>query len=145
MIAKDTTLGAARFITATTTIEAEMRAVELTATGGEILPAAMKGTGLPMRTLAAVAELKTVPDKRPGLLKETITPLADMRNPAVRAERARAPSAVTTMAERQGTIPHAAAPAWAAEREAEGDLRAAVVVAGTTNQSFALFLAVCKI
>jgi len=94
--------------------------------------------------MQAVRAGKTVPVLHPSLLKETTGRLEDMRKPAVRAERAPAPSAVTTMAERQGTIPHAAAPAWAAEHEAEEDLGAAVVVAGPTNQSFAVFLAVCK-
>jgi len=92
MITKGTTLGATRFITVTTTIEAEMRAVELTATGVEIVPAAMK---------------------------ETITLLEDTPNLAVRAASARVPSATTTMADRKGVFRHAEVPASAAE-EARG-------------------------
>jgi hypothetical protein len=145
-----TTPEAARFTTETITTEGAMPAVEVTATAvgspataAEIVAAPMRGTGLPMH---AVGAGKTAPVLHPSLLKETTGRLEDMRNPAVRAERARAPSAVTTMAERQGALPRAAAPAWAAEREAEEDFRAAVVeVAGTTNQSFAVFLAICKI
>src|SRR5260221_2572072 len=130
------------FITGTTTIGAETRTGESTATVAdltaivaEIVAALTPRTGLPM---PAAAARKAVPVLHPSLLKETTGRLEDMRNPAVRAERARAPSPVTTMAERQGTIPHAAAPAWAAEHEAGEDLGAAVVVAGPTNQSFAV-------
>src|ERR1700739_717841 len=135
MITIGTTPGATRFITATATIEAEKRAAELTAAAARIVPAATR-VGRPARTPASEAVNPIVPGQRPGLLKETIAPLADMLNLAVRAASARAPSAVTTMAERHGPIPRAAAPAWAAEREAAEDFRAAVVV-GTTKQSFA--------
>jgi hypothetical protein len=133
MITKGTTLGATRFITATTTIEAEMRAVDLTATGAEIVPAAMKGTGFPMRTPVA-AGLKTIPPQRPGVLKETITLLEDTLNLAVRAASARVPSATTTMAGRKGVFRHAEVPASAAE---EGRVAA---VAGTDNRSLVKFL-----
>jgi hypothetical protein len=102
MITIGTTPGATRFITGTTTIEAETRA----------------------------AGLKTVPLQGPSLLKETTTPLEVTLNPAVRAVRARVPSAVTTMAERQGAIHHAEVPASAA---AEGRVAA---VAGIDNRSF---------
>jgi hypothetical protein len=121
MTTTGTTPGATRFTTGTTTIEAETRAAELTttaadlaATGAQIVPAAMKGIGPPMRT-PAVAALKTVPAKLPGLLKETTRLLEDTPNPAVRAVRARAPSAATAMAERRGAIHHAEAPASVAE------------------------------
>ena len=129
MITKGTTLGATRFITATTTIEAEMRAVELTATGVEIVPAAMKGTGLPIRTPGAAAGLKTVPPQRPGHLKETITLLEDTPNLAVRAASGRVPSATTTMAGRKGVFRHAEVPASAAE-----EARGAAVVAGIDHR-----------
>jgi len=99
-----------------------------------------------MLTPAAAAGLKTVPARRPGLLKETITLLEDTLNTAVRAASARAPSATTTMADRQGAFHRAEAPASVAEgrrRMVVEDLTAAV--AGIDNQSFVLFLAVCKI
>jgi hypothetical protein len=112
-----------------------MRAVELTATGVEIVPAAMKGTGLPMRTPRAAAGLKTVPPQRPGLLKETITLLEDTPNLAVRAASARAPSATTTMADRKGVFRHAEVPASAAE-----EARVAAVVAGIDHRGFMRFL-----
>src|SRR5258708_32873535 len=105
MTTTGTTPGAARFITGTTTIELEKRAAnlaattaDLTATGAEIVPAAMKGTGLPVRTPALPAGLKTVPPQRPGLLRETLTPLEDTLNLAVSTASARVPSATTTMA-----------------------------------------------
>jgi hypothetical protein len=150
MITIGTTLGATRFITGTTTIGAETRTGESTATVAdltaivaEIVAALTPRTGLPM---PAAAARKAVPVLHPSLLKETTRQLEDMRNPAVRAERARAPSPVTTMAERQEPIPHVAAPAWAAEREAEEDFRAAVALtaAAATNRSVTGFLLVVK-
>jgi hypothetical protein len=108
MITTGTTPGATRFITGTTTIEAETPASE---------------TANP-----------TVPAQRPGLLKETIKQVEDTLNPAVRAVRARAPSAVTTTVERQGAIHHAEVPASAAE---EGHAAAA---AGIDSRSFVGFL-----
>jgi len=132
MITIGTTLGAIRFITTTTTIEAETRATDLAATGPELVPAAMKGTGPPMRTTAAATGLKTVPARRPGLLKETIMLLEDTLNPAVKAVRVRALSAATAMAERHGAIHHAEVPASAAaERVA--------AVAGIRNRGFVTF------
>src|SRR5258708_21297017 len=99
MITIGTTLGAVRFITATTTIEAETRAaeltaiaVDLTATGAEIVLAAMKGTGPPTRTPSVAAGLKTVPAQRPGPLKEKKTPFQDTLKPPVKTARPRAPS-----------------------------------------------------
>jgi len=131
MITIGTTLGAIRFITTTIIIEAETHTADLAATGAEIVPAAMKGTGLPMRTLAAATGLKTVPARRPGLLKETIILLEDTLNPAVKAVRVRALSAATAMAERHGAIHHAEVPASAAERVA--------AVAGIRNRGFVTF------
>jgi hypothetical protein len=132
MITIGTTLGAIRFITTTTTIEAETRAADLAATGAEIVPAAMKGIGPPMRTPAAATGLRTVPARRPGLSKETITLLEDTLNPVVKAVRARALSAATAMAERHGAIHHAEVPASAAAERA-------AAVAGIGNRGFVTF------
>jgi hypothetical protein len=146
MITIGTTPGATRFITGTTTIEAETRAAnlapttaDLAATRAEIVPAAMKGTGPPVRTPGVPAGLKTVPPQRPGLLKETTTLLEDTLNLAVRAASARVPSATTTMAGRKGVFRHAEVPASAAE---EGRVAA---VAGTNNRSFVRFVVLREI
>jgi hypothetical protein len=97
-----------------------------------------------MRTPAAAAGLKTVQAQRPGLLKETITLLEATQNPAVRAASAPVPSATTTMADRKGAFRHAEAQASVAEENvAAEDLAAAV--ADIDNQSFVLFLVLCKI
>ena len=109
-------------MTGTTTTEVEKRAANLAATtadlgatGAEIVPAAMKGTGPPVRTPVGPAGLKTVPPQWSGLLKETITLLGDTLNPGVRAASARAPSATTTMAGRKGVFRDAEVPASAEE------------------------------
>jgi hypothetical protein len=143
---ESTTLGATRFITATTTIEAETCAAESAATaadstaiGVEIVPAAMKGTGPPVRRPAVPVGLKTVPPQGPGLLKETTTRLEDTLNLAVRAASARVPSATTTMAGRKGVFRHAEMPASAAE---EGRVEA---VAGIDSRSFLRFLVLREI
>src|SRR5260370_24539727 len=88
MITIGTTLGAVRFITATTTIEAETRAaeltaiaVDLTATGAEIVLAAMKGTGPPTRTPSVAAGLKTVPPPRPSPFHGNKKPPPGTREP----------------------------------------------------------------
>jgi hypothetical protein len=73
MTTTGTTPGAPRFITGATTTEVEKRAAklaattaDLAATGAEIVPAAMKGTGLPVRTPVGPAGLKTpAPAVRP--------------------------------------------------------------------------------
>jgi hypothetical protein len=156
MTTTGTTPGAARFITATTTIEAETGAAELTANAVELVPASTKGTGrqtgIPVNAVelvpaptkgtgrqtgisAGAAEIPIVPAQRPGLLKETTKRLEDMLNPAVRAASARAPSAATTMAEKPGAIRHAEAPASAGEEE-----RVVEAVAGIDNRSFVGFL-----
>src|SRR6266403_1168340 len=123
MTTTGTTPGAARFITRTTTTELEKRAANLAATTADlaatrtqIVPAAMKGTGPPARTPAAPLGLKTVPPQRPSHLKETTTLLEDTLNPAVKAVLARAPSAATTTAEKQGAIHRAEVPASVAEQ-----------------------------
>src|SRR5260221_14734941 len=122
-----TTPGAARFITGETTTEVEKRAAklaattaDLAATGAEIVPAAMKGRGRPVRTPVGPAGLKTVPPQRSGLLKETIALLGDTLNLAVRAASARVPSATTTMAGREGVFRHAEGPCSPEERVAAG-------------------------
>src|SRR6266478_4713040 len=141
MTTTGTNPGAARFITGTTTTEAEKRAAklaattaDLAATGAEIVPAATKRVGHPGRTPASEAANPTVPAQRPALLKETTTLLGDTLNPGVRAVRARVPSATTTMADRKGVFRHAEVPASAAE---EGRVAA---VAGIDNRSFVRFL-----
>lgn len=146
MTTTGTTPGAARFITGTTTTELEKRAAnlaattaDLAATRAEIVPAAMKGTGPPVRTPAVPAGLKTVPPQRPGLLKETTTLLEDTLNLAVRAVSTRAPSATTTMAGRKGVFRHAEVPASAAE---EGRVAA---VAGIDDRRFVRFLVLREI
>ena len=104
------------------------------------MPAAMKGTGPPVRPPAVPAGLKTVPPQRPGLLRETTALLEDTLNLAVRAASARVPSAVTTMAGRKGVFRHAEVPV--SEEEEEGRVAA---VAGIDNRSFVRFLALRKI
>ena len=103
------------------------------------MPAAMKGTGRPVRTPVGPAGLKTVPPQRSGLLKETIALLGDTLNLAVRAASARVPSATTTMAGRKGVFRHAEVPTSAAE---EGRVAA---VAGIDNRSFVRFLVLREI
>jgi hypothetical protein len=146
MTTTGTTPRAARFITGTITTEVEKRvanlaatAADLAATGTEIVPGTMKETGLPTRTPAAAAGLKTIPPQRPGLLKETITLLEDTLNLGVRAASARVPLATTTMAGRKGVFRHAEVPASAAE---EGRVAA---VAGIDNRSFIRFLVLREI
>ena len=108
------------------------------------MPAPMKGTGRQTATPADAAEIPTVPAQRPGLLKETTRLLEDTLNPAVRAVRARAPSAATTMAERQGAIHHAEVPASVAEQRVVV-LAAVVAAAGIGNRRIVMFLVACKI
>src|SRR5882672_7355369 len=139
MTTTGTTPRVARFITGTITTEVEKRAAnlaattaDLAATRAEIVPAAMKGTGPPVRTPAVTAGLKPVPPQRPDLLKETITLLEDTLNPAVRAASARVPSATTTMAGRKRVFRHAEVPASAAEPRV-------AAVAGIDNRSFVRF------
>ena len=81
---------------------------------------------------ARVAEVATsVPAaESPGLSTETGRQLEATLHRAARAASVPAPTVVTTMADRQGAIPHAEAPVW--ERvPAEEDLVVGVVVAGT--------------
>ena len=133
MITIGTTPGATRFITGTT-IEAETRAAELTATAARIVPVATKRVGHPARTPASEAANPTVPAQRPAPTEQ----VEDTLNPAVRAVRARALSAVTTTAERQGAIHHAEVPASAEE---EGRVAA---LAGIDNRSFVRFVVLVK-
>src|SRR5260370_21226195 len=99
MTTTGTTPGAARFITGTTITELEKRAAnlaattaDLAATRAEIVPAAMKGTGPPVRTPAVPAGVKTVPPQRPGPLKEKTTLLQETLNLSVTAASPRVPS-----------------------------------------------------
>src|ERR1700722_12697291 len=139
MTTTGTTPGAARFITGTTTTEPEKRAANLAATEARIVPAATKRVGHPARTAANGAANPTAPAQRPALLKETTKQVEDTVNPAVRAVRARAPSATTTMAGRKGVFRHAEVPASAEE---EGRVAA---VAGIDNRSFVRFLVLREI
>src|SRR6266850_7888685 len=139
MITIGTTPGATRFITGTTTIEAETRAAELTATAARIVPAATNRAGHPARTPASETANPTVPAQRPALLKETTKQVEDTLSPGVRTVRAQVPSATTTMAGRKGVFPHAEVPASAAE---EGRVAA---VAGIDNRSFVRFLVLREI
>src|SRR5271169_280837 len=70
-----------------------------------------------------VEQQRRVAVRRPGRSTEIGRRLADMLRHAVRAACARAPSAATAMADRQGVIPHGEAPAWVEARVAgvEGD------------------------
>ena len=74
---------------------------------GEQARAAELGPGISV----GVAEFTIVPGPPPGLSAETPRLLEDMLNPAVRAASARAPSAATTMADRQGAFRPAEVPA----------------------------------
>ena len=107
-----TTPGAARFITGTISTEEEAGAAELRA--GAQRREQASGTS------ARAAESTTVPAQPPGLSTETRRLLEDTPNPAVRAASARAPSAATTMADRQGAFRHAEAPASVAEQRVGG-------------------------
>ncbi len=88
------------------------------------------------------AEFTTVPAQRIGLSTETTGLLEDTLIPTVRAGPARAPSAATTMADRQRAFRHAEAPASVAEGRvlaaAEG-LAVAVAAAGIDNPRFVVF------
>src|SRR5258705_11658667 len=98
MITIGTTPGATRFTTGTTSIGEEASAAELTATVARIVPASTKGTGRPTGTQASGPDVSTGLAQRPDLSTETARPLEDMRNPAVKAASARAPSAAMTTA-----------------------------------------------
>ena len=124
--------------------------MELTATAVELLPALARGPGLPTGTSAGAAELTanaeahptrgpglptgtperaaeftTVPAQRPILSAETQRRLEDTVNHTVRAAFTLAPLAATTMAERQGAIHHAEAPASVAAPRVEAAASAA--------------------
>ena len=106
--------------------------------------------GTPSTEAAARApEFTTVPAQRPGLSAETPRRLEDTLNPAVRAGSARAPSAATTMADRQGAFRHVEAPAWVAEQRAPAVAEQRVAaeeehVAGVANRSIVMFLVACN-
>jgi hypothetical protein len=133
MITTGTTLGAAHFITGTITTEVETRAAKLTETAVDLAPIAAE----------IAAALTVVPAQPPGLLRETTRLLEGTLNHAVRAARARAPSAATTMAERPGVIPLVGVPVSVAEEHVAAEDRAAVAAIG--NPSVVMFLVVCRI
>jgi hypothetical protein len=146
MITTGTTPVVGRFITEMSTTEVEANAAELAPapmkgtdrqmgtppSAVELAPVPTKGTGRQTGTPAGAAEIPTVPAQRPGLLKETTRLLEGSVSPAVRAASARAPSAGTTMADRQGAFRHAEAPASAAEQRV-------AAVAGIDNRTFVRF------
>ena len=112
----------------------EGRAAEFTPTAVELEAEA---------TSAGVAAFTTVRAQRPDPSTETPGLLEDMLNPAARAVSVRAPSADTTMADKQGAIRRAEAPASVEERPVAADLAAAaadLAAAGAGNQNFAMFL-----
>src|SRR5258708_30243145 len=84
-IAIGITLRAIRFITATTTTEAETHAADLTATGPNIVPATTKRIGLSAGTAPSADATSALPAQRPGLLKRTVTLLEDTLNLAAKA------------------------------------------------------------
>lgn len=104
--------------------------------------------GLPPAQLGT-AKHSIVPAEQPDLSRAARLPLEDTLNPAVKAEPVPAPSATKAMAESQGAIRRAEAPAWGAERVAEEELTAeeelAAVVVGVGNPAFAKFLVVREI
>ena len=132
------TPGATHFTTAAISTE-EGREAELTAAAVDSTPAPTPGTGLPTGMSVRAAESATVLAQQPDLPTETHGLLEDTRNPAVKVGRARAPSAATTVADRQRAIRHAEAPALAAEQRvaaahrAAAEDRAAAVVADIRN------------
>jgi hypothetical protein len=139
MITIGTTHGAPRFITGTTTIEAETRAAKLTATAARTVPAATERVSHAATTPASEAANPTVPAQRPALLKETTKQVEDTLNLAVKAVSTRAPSATTTMAGRKGVFRHAEVPASEEEEECVAAL------AGIDNRSFVRFLVLREI
>ena len=104
--------------------------------------------GTPSTEAAARApEVTTVLAQRPGLSAETQGRFEDTLNHAVRAGFARALSAATGMADRQGVFRHAEAPAWVAEQRAPAVAEERVAaeeegVAGVGNRRLVMFLVV---
>ena len=82
----------------------------------------------------------TVLVQRQGLSRATDRPLEATLRPAVKAELARAPSAITIMAESHGATHRVGVPASAAERAVVAEASTAVVedtvAAGTVNRIF---------
>jgi hypothetical protein len=110
------------------------------------------------RTLATdspegAAEFTTILAQQPSRSTETSRRLADTLNLVARAASAPAPSAATTMADRQGAFRHTEARAWAAAHVAavpvaeEGTVAEGgmVVGEGITDRGFVMFLVVGKI
>ena len=116
----------------------------------ELATAPTVGTGRPRGTLADAVELTTVPAQRTGVSAEAPRLLEDTLHPAAaRPASARAPSAATLRAERQGAIRRAEAPALVAADSmvvaVAVDSMVAAVVAGIGNCRFILFWVDCEI
>ncbi len=122
------TQGAGRFATGVLIIVAGAHAGDLTL--------ATQGIGHPTR---GTEEFITIPGNRLILSAETLALLEDMPRRAVRVGRIRAPSVVTTMAERQGAFLRAEAPALAVEEASTA------AVAGIDKWEFVRFVAGHKI
>ena len=125
-----TTRGAIRFTTGAISTEEE-------ACGAESVAALTQA--IDPGTSAGAVEFTTVPAQRIGLSTETTGLREDTLNPAVRAEPTRAPSAVTTMADRQGAFRHGEALASVAEGRVEEEELAVAAAAGIDNRSFVVF------
>src|SRR5271165_528089 len=139
MTTTGTTLTATPFITGTTTTEVEVRAAELTASAAELLPAPTRVTGLRTATSLGAAKFTTLPALPPGLSTATPKQLEDTLNRVARAASTRVPLAATARAERPGAIPHAEAPASAAEHRVAAALAAeerTAAVVGIGNRGF---------
>ena len=121
-----TTRIAERFTTGTRTI-GEADAPDITVVAADPVATISPGTGLP--TLAA-AVFTTVRAEPVGPLKETTAPLEATRNHVARRALAPVASAITTMAVRQGAIPHAEVPASVARVVVAAVEHLAAVVAG---------------
>ncbi len=127
LAAAGTTRGATRFITGTPSTGAEVCAAEVST-----------------EVEACAAVVSTVSARGPVLSTETLGRLEDSVNPAVKVDFARAPSAASGMADRQGAFHHAECPAsGAADFVAAVDFTEAAEdfteVAGVGNRSFVVF------
>jgi hypothetical protein len=121
-----TTREATRFITATLTTEEEPNAAVLMAD----VPALTRETGQATGVWAGEAESLTDPANRLGPSTEVHRRLEATLNPAAKMAPARAPSAATSMADRQEAIRHGGAPAWVVVegREVAEDLAVAAAI-----------------
>ena len=138
-----TTRGATRFITGAVSPGEETRAADLMVAAAELVAGPTPGAGLAAGTSANAAEFLPAPTAGAGLSTGTGRRLEAMLNLAVRAVSARAPSAVTTMADRPGAFHLAEAPAWVAVRVGAaarvGVADRAAVAAGVIKQNWIMF------